>query len=330
MRNLKYYLDQQGYEYSKHLHKTQGIFFPIQYDLKTLEHYKRNSGVIIQRLDGVYYPSKHGQAYLERNKLIKEIYLNYADHIVFQSKHSKDQCFEMLGEKSDSDYAIVYNGVNKSIFFPLTNPIQTGKAKFRIVTTGNFRNIDMLEPIILALDKLENEIEFELQIIGPIRNSAMRNYLGRNYLRLDGPKEADEIADSLRKADIFIYSHLNPPCPNSVLEAISSGLPVIGFDSGAMSELCFFSKELLVPVSNKTFQSYEELDHEKLSELILFAFHNLERFREIALQYSNLYGLNAMGEQYVEIFERLHPDASPISFSSWSSTIKGIYQRLIK
>jgi len=292
MRNLKYYLDRQGYKYSKHLHKTRGIFFPIQYDLKILEHYKRMGGVIIQRLDGVYYPSKHGQAYLERNKIIKDIYLNLADYIVFQSIHSKDQCFEMFGEKRDSDYAIVYNGVNKSKFFPLIDSLQSSKTKFQIVTTGNFRNKDMLEPIILALDKLVNKIEFELQIIGPIRNNEVKNYLGRSYLRLDGPREPDEIANSLKRADMFIYSHLNPPCPNSVLESISCGLPVVGFDSGAMSELCFFSKELLVPVSNRIFQQYEEFDHEKLSEVILFAYDNIDNLKENALKNTDLYGSN--------------------------------------
>ena len=30
---------------------------------------------------------------------------------------------------------------------------------------------------------------------------------------------------------------LNPPCPNSLIEAISVGLPCIGFDTGSFKEL---------------------------------------------------------------------------------------------
>jgi len=329
MRNLRHYLDERSFEYSNQPNKSTGIFFPIQYDLHTLRQYKKNGGAILQRLDGVYYPSKHGQDYRRRNKAMKEIYLDLADLVIFQSHHSRDQCFEMFGEKKGSVYSIIVNGVNKSVFYPELNPRRIEKDKFRLVTTGNFRNEDMLKPLVLALDKLVSQVGFELKIIGPVHKS-LEILLDRKYVKWDGPCHPNQLAESLRGSDIFLYSHLNPPCPNSVVEAVSTGLPVVGFDSGAMSELCFFSKELLVPVSNQTFQVYEGFDHEKLSELILFALHNFDRFKENALQHSNLYGFNAMGEQYVRIFDRMHANASPISFPSWSSTIKGIYQRLIK
>ena len=36
---------------------------------------------------------------------------------------------------------------------------------------------------------------------------------------------------------IFFLLELNPPCPNSLIEAISVGLPCIGFDTGSFKEL---------------------------------------------------------------------------------------------
>ena len=47
-------------------------------------------------------------------------------------------------EKSQSRYTVIHNGVYTDVFYP-NNEIKTGK-KYKFITTGNFRNIDMLEP----------------------------------------------------------------------------------------------------------------------------------------------------------------------------------------
>ena len=41
----------------------------------------------------------------------------------------------------------------------------------------------------------------------------------------------------MKKCDIFITATENDTCSNSLLEALSCGLPVIGFDSGGTTEL---------------------------------------------------------------------------------------------
>ena len=86
----------------------------------------------------------------------------------------------------------------------------------------------MLEPVIKALDTISN-FDFELNVIGPIVNDNLLDLINRDYINHLGSKDSHQIAALLREHHIFIYSHLNPPCPNSVLEAIASGLPVVGF-----------------------------------------------------------------------------------------------------
>ncbi|MFP4529602.1 MAG: glycosyltransferase family 4 protein [Candidatus Kapaibacterium sp.] len=300
MRNLKEYLDAHNYNYANKLSNADGIFFPISFDRPALNKIKKSGGRIIQRLDGIWYPEKHGPEYKELNRYVRDIYINYADHVVFQSEYSRRQCFAMLGEIPEDRYSLIYNGVDQSRFFPDESPHNSDL--FRIVTTGNFRNKDMIEPVIHALDSLAGDYKFEFDVIGPIRNNNLASLLKRDYTICHGPLGRPQIADKLRHADIFVYSHLNPPCPNSVLEAISSGLPVVGYDSGSMSELCHFSKELLAYVSDDIFQSYDDFDAGKLAEKFRLCIDNYEEYKTTAMRHSRDYSFEKCGKAYLDVF----------------------------
>ena len=301
MANLKKYMDERNLGYSTEYEHAKGIFFPVQIDEKIIEIIKKNNGKVIQRLDGVYYSSKHGDTYIELNKSLKNIYLNYADHVIFQSEYSRKQCFEMLGVKEESNYTVIHNGVHNDIFYPPEKHFV--KKNWNLITTGNFRNIDMLEPVTCALDGIKTHFEFKLHVIGPLVNPDLNKFLDRDYVVYHGPKSISEVAGLLRNSDIFIYSHLNPPCPNSVLEAVSSGIPVVGFDSGAMGELCWFSRDLLAYVSGDTFQKYEDFIPERLAEKIELCVNNYNYYREISQKHTGLYSFEECGARYVEVFE---------------------------
>jgi len=125
------------------------------------------------------------------------------------------------------------------------------------------------------------------------------------YIRNIKKADLNEVSNTLRAADIFLYSHLNPPCPNSVIEAISCGLPVVGFNSGSMSELLFFSRDLLAPVSTRIFQEYEEFNPLALKDKIEYAFNNIKSLKNRSLGYANQYDFNETGSEYVKLFNSL-------------------------
>ncbi len=310
MINLKDFLISKSFKFQsnpRRINTTNGIFFSITYDKFILSYFKKNNLPIIQRLDGIYYPQKHGSRYIDLNKDIKDIYLNYSTHVIFQSEYCKSQCFKMLGIIPEDKYSIIYNGTNKKIFYPVGyERIPNRNEKIKLITTGNFRNLDMIEPIILALDNLVNKYEFELTIIGPvINNEIIKLIKNKSYIRYIKKLNLKKIAIYLRESDIFIYSHLNPPCPNSVIEAISCGKPVVSFDSGSMSELLFFARDLLAPVSDKIFQKYSEFDPILLEDKIEYTFKNLKLTKERAIKYSNLYSFEDTGNNYIKLFNQL-------------------------
>ena len=303
MANLRQYLGLRQFHYTTKFWRVKNIFFPISYDLEILKKIKKRGGKIIQRLDGIYYPSKHGDKYSEMNAAIKDIYLNYANFVVFQSEYSKQQCFAMFGEKSPENYTIIVNGVDEKMFFPSETEWPAGE-KLRLVTTGNFRNLDMIEPVIKALDLLVGQVDFELVVVGKFATEDLKKLIQRDYVNYLGSKKLTEVAEILRACHLFVYSHLNPPCPNSVVEAIATGLPVVGFDSGAMTELCHYAKELLAPVSEDIFQKYEDFKPELLAEKIKFTSENYLKYRQLALDNSRLYLMAECGKKYVEVFDR--------------------------
>lgn len=279
--------------------RIETIFFPIAYDLDRLKQLKLRGCRVIQRLDGIYYPSKHGEQYIELNRVIKEIYSTLADHVVFQSHYSQSQCYELFGKPQSS--SIITNGVNTKLFMPNTSRDFDTSKSVRFITTGNFRNIDMLEPIVLALDQLvATGISVALTIVGPIAEH-VGHFLDRFYITNVGRVPLDQMNSFLQEADIFLYSHLNPPCPNSVLEAIAVGLPVVGFDSGAMSELLFWQKDLLAYVSDEVFQQYKDFKPLVLSQHIIQCVNHWSVYKKEALNYTDYYSFARCGEQYLQL-----------------------------
>jgi glycosyltransferase involved in cell wall biosynthesis/SAM-dependent methyltransferase len=305
LRNLKTFLDDMGFEYSSFPNRCRGIFFPISYNIDQLNIIRSNGGKIIQRLDGIYYPTQHGEEYEKLNQVIKDIYLNFSDFIIFQSEYSKKQCFAMLGEKNKEEYTIITNGVNKNIFFPSDKYDLTDKEQQIIfITGGDFRKPAMIEPITKSLDKLTGKYNFKLYAIGPISETKINHFFDREYIEHLGPQEHNKVARLLRGANIYLHSQLNDCCPNAVLEAISCGLPIVGFDSGSMSELLNFSKELLAPVSNDLFHRYEDFDHHKLADKIKLCVDNFKYYKQLAIENHHLYSFEECGNQYLQIFKR--------------------------
>lgn len=274
------------------------VFFPIQYDLRLIKFWKKQRVRIFQRLDGVYYPSHFPEEYLSLNNPIKTIYSEYSDFIIFQSEYSQKQCREVLGF-SEADSSIIYNGVDKDVFY--VNKNKQIDDCIDLVMTGNFRDVDMIYPLVRAMEVLESSsLSFRLRLVGPVLEK-YKDALSRQDIELLGAMDSKSISQVLRDSDIFVYSFLNPNCPNSVIEAISTGLPVVGFDSGSMSELCSFQTELLAGVSDKVIQLYEELDGELLAKKILLCAGDYNKYREVALANSYRYDIKDTVRSYLTV-----------------------------
>ena len=237
----------------------------------------------------------------ERSFFQLSIYRQLADAIVFQSDYSQRQCEEVLGESSARNIYKIVNGANRGYFYPSVKELCLG-GEVKFITTGNFRNPDMLKPVIQALDAMKTPKR--LTILGRV-HSHLLECIERDYVTHLKEVSLPEVGHVLRHHNVFLYSHLNPPCPNSVIEAMSCGLPVVGFNSGSMQELCGFNADLLAPVSNRILQEYAEFDSNVLLEKIEFCLGSYPLFLERARENSDRFSLEKMTSRYITMFNEI-------------------------
>jgi glycosyltransferase involved in cell wall biosynthesis len=105
----------------------------------------------------------------------------------------------------------------------------------------------------------------------------------------------------MRSSHLLFSAEVNPPCPNSVIEALACGLPVVGFDTGSLAEIVQGDAGRLVPYGGNPWK----LDPPDISSLADAAPEVLEdqaRFRKLAReQAESKLGLDKMVDEYLKI-----------------------------
>ena len=96
-------------------------------------------------------------------------------------------------------------------------------------------------------------------------------------------------------------SDINAACPNSVIEALACGLPVVAFDTGALPELVSGDSGRIVPYGADPWK-LEQPDITGLAAAALGILDNQEHFRSEARQRAEqAFGLDLMVEKYLEV-----------------------------
>jgi glycosyltransferase involved in cell wall biosynthesis len=105
----------------------------------------------------------------------------------------------------------------------------------------------------------------------------------------------------MRSAHLLFSAEMNPPCPNSVIEALSCGLPVIGFDTGSLSELVQGDAGRLVPYGANPWK-LEPPDIPALATAAAELLDDQQRFRASArARAENAFDVEDMVDEYLKV-----------------------------
>ena len=111
----------------------------------------------------------------------------------------------------------------------------------------------------------------------------------------------DQIPALDRSAHIYFSAEVNPPCPNSVIEALACGLPVAGFAMGALPELVTAEAGCLAVYGGDPWK-LDPPDISSLAEAAVGVLEDRPRYSAAARERAEaLFGLDEMVERYLDV-----------------------------
>lgn len=204
----------------------------------------RASGIpIVLNQNGVFYPGWYPDGWQQENERIARVHAA-ADHVFYQSEFCRHCAARFLGVRSGPS-EILYNGVDTSRFTPSAGSRRGGP--FRFLVTGKI-GVSTAHRLKSSIDGLaaarKGGLDVSLTIAGYVESAVLDQAKRQiNQLRLSdavvftGSYAHADAPAIYRGADAYLMTKYNDPCPNSVLEALASGLPVLYSASGGVPEL---------------------------------------------------------------------------------------------
>ncbi len=150
-----------------------------------------------------------------------------------------------LSERTDPfPVRIIPNGVNADYFHPASNSERSDGQTFRILFVGRLhaqKNVALLLRAVAGM-RSEGATQVHLEVVGdgPERVELERRagLLGLSTcVAWHGWCSKEETAVLYRRSDCLVNPSIYEGMPNTVLEAMASGLPVVASDVGGNNEL---------------------------------------------------------------------------------------------
>jgi glycosyltransferase involved in cell wall biosynthesis len=254
---------------------------------------RRRGTRIVQRLDGINWIHRRrntGPRHFLRaeygNLLLSLIRSRIATHILYQSKFTHRWWDDWYG-KRDTPWSMVHNGVNLEEFRP-EGPGGMPEDRCRLLVVegslggGYGTGLDNALQLGEILHR-KHGLQIELVVAGNITHSHQADVQSRASIPIvwAGALPRARIPELDRSAQLLFSADLNPACPNSVIEALACGLPVVAFDTGALSELVIGNSGRLVPYGGDPWQ-LQKPDVPALAEAASEVLRNRPRFSNAA------------------------------------------------
>ena len=198
---------------------------------------------IVHNQDGVFYKGWYGEGWEEKNKLMSFQY-HLADYVFYQSNFSK-YCSEKFLGKREGYGEILYNAVDNNFFKPYKKKLLGTELK--ILVSGKYQEhlYYSVEFSIHVLSQLiTNKIKANIEFAGFYPSSVIKKIftLARSLniedkIKFSGTYKQDDANLVYNSADIYFYFVHQSNCPNSVIEAMSCGLPILSTNTGGLPEI---------------------------------------------------------------------------------------------
>jgi len=260
---------------------------------------------ILYRLDGISWLHRKKKVGIKlfllaeyRKIMSKLIHGFIADKIVYQSDFVQ-RWWNQSSYRKRKHTSIIYNGV----VLPQDSGDANSSFKHKLlILEGNIDytpySVDLMNELV---SKLSREIDIELygnfeftENINKIDSSIKyHGFLPRNQVY------------GVMIGSIYLSLDINPACPNTVIEALACGAPVVAFDTGSLKELVPPEAGIIVPYGSNPWElAYPDVD--ALIEAILKIKGNYLWYSTNARKVAEArYSITDMTEKYLEVINKL-------------------------
>lgn len=259
--------------------------------------YRKFGVKIVWNQNGVAYPALYPQEVVERvNNLMRPIH--ESDFVVYQTEFTK-RCADKYLEAFKGPSAVLINPVDTGTFAPRKTALPD--EPFIILMMGNhFESEERWNASLEPLRQLRGKgVNLKLIVLGKTDKK-----FTEDWIEAKGPYLQAEAPALFREAHCFLHLKYLDPCPTAVLEAMASGMPVIGSRTGGMPELVSDASGVLLPLP-EDFNALHYPAPETVAEAILRVKKELPKFSQAAREQALRFDKEIWLKKHEEIFNSL-------------------------
>lgn len=279
--------------------------------LVALRRMRRRGVPVVQRLDGMNWlhrrlrtGARHWLRAEFGNWLLAYIRERIATGMVYQSQFVVDWWRRVHGAGPAAS-RVIYNGVDLRTFSPGGNRANADDQIRILMVEGNLQGgYEVgLKTAVALVGKLRGAgNQVELVVAGQVEER-LKSYWSRQAgfeIEWAGVVPNEQLPEIYRRASLLFSGDLNAACPNSVIEAMACGLPVLAFDTGALKELVPPNAGRVVPYGGDPWK-LEPPDVAALAEAAAEVLSSLAEFKAGArAQAEAAFDLERMTDAYLE------------------------------
>lgn len=269
---------------------------------------------IVQRLDGINWVHRVRWAGLRYT--FRAIYGNWnlsfirsrlADEVIYQSQFI-NRWWDDWYSPARVPSSVIVNGVDLSQYTPDGLHERPSMHYRLLIVEGSMAgglNSGLFYAVELA-NQLSQKFKIELNVVGkvdPYTKNSLKDQTAFRVNFMDMVKR-EHIPWLMRSSHVLFSAEVNPPCPNSVIEALACGLPVIGFDTGSLSELVQGDAGQLAPYGANQWK-LEQPNIQALADATEDVLQENDKFRKSAREHAEEHlGLEKMVDKYLKVLLR--------------------------
>lgn len=165
----------------------------------------------------------------------------------FHNQGQKTYCpskatYNLLVSKGFTNVEVWTRGIERTLFSPFNKDDQlrktwSGEDKIFILYVGRVSPEKEVGLLLEVLKKMKNKTKVHLVITGDGPLKSLLEKKAPQNVSFTGFKQGGELAKIYASADIFTFPSRTETFGNVVLEAMASGLPVIGVNSGGVTDI---------------------------------------------------------------------------------------------